>query len=93
MIHVINCYRLILIAQAINTFRPDNIIHLAAESHLDCSIDGRSVFIQENVVGTLVLLESALAYWRNLNQADQKLFRFHHVSTDEVYGDLKDCGL
>src|ERR1041385_3776110 len=78
-------------AEVFSTFDPDALIHLAAESHVDRSIDGPAEFINTNVVGTYVLLEVALAHWRKLGKrADQ--FRFHHVSTDEVYGALKDEG-
>src|ERR1041384_3031715 len=80
-----------VIAEIFSTFGPDALIHLAAESHVDRSIDGPAEFINTNVVGTYVLLEVALAHWRKLGKrADQ--FRFHHVSTDEVYGALKDEG-
>ncbi len=67
-----------------HTYRPDAVMHLAAESHVDRSIDGPGEFIRTNVVGTCTLLESALAYWRDTKTA----FRFHHVSTDEVFGSL-----
>lgn len=69
--------------------RPDAVMHLAAESHVDRSIDGPAAFIETNFVGTYNLLESARAYWRELEQEAQARFRFHHVSTDEVYGDLE----
>ncbi len=75
----------------LNEFRPDALMHLAAESHVDRSIDGPSAFIQTNVVGTAVLLECATEYWRRLDQRDS--FRFLHVSTDEVYGSLGPEGL
>jgi len=68
--------------------QPDGIIHLAAESHVDRSIDGPGEFIQTNVVGTYSLLEAARAYWMQLENTRKVAFRFHHVSTDEVYGDL-----
>lgn len=70
--------------------KPDVIMHLAAESHVDRSIDGPGDFIQTNIVGTYSLLESARAYWLSLDDKGQKKFRFHHISTDEVYGDLED---
>ncbi len=73
--------------------RPDAVMHLAAESHVDRSITGASDFIQTNIVGTFVLLEAARAYWSNLNADAQDLFRFLHVSTDEVYGELGETGL
>lgn len=68
--------------------RPDAIIHLAAESHVDRSIDQPADFIQSNIVGTYQLLESSLAYWKTLGEKGRSDFRFHHVSTDEVYGAL-----
>ncbi|HXP97395.1 MAG TPA: dTDP-glucose 4,6-dehydratase [Telmatospirillum sp.] len=71
------------------THHPDAVMHLAAESHVDRSIDGPGQFIQTNVVGTYTLLDAALAYWRGLtDQAKKESFRFHHISTDEVYGSL-----
>lgn len=73
--------------------KPDAIMHLAAESHVDRSIEGPAAFVQTNVVGTCVLLEAALAYWRGLSGAKRAAFRFHHVSTDEVYGSLGATGL
>jgi dTDP-glucose 4,6-dehydratase len=73
--------------------RPDAIIHLAAESHVDRSIDGPAAFVQTNLVGTSVILDCALAYWRTLDSAGRERFRFHHVSTDEVYGSLGPQGL
>jgi len=76
-------------AAAISGFEPDAIMNLAAESHVDRSIDGPSPFIQTNVIGTFTLLQSARAYWEGLSGTDKDAFRFHHVSTDEVYGDLK----
>lgn len=69
-------------------FRPQAIMHLAAESHVDRSIDGPAAFIQTNIVGTYSLLEATRAYWGTLPAAEREAFRFHHVSTDEVYGDL-----
>jgi dTDP-glucose 4,6-dehydratase len=69
--------------------KPDAVMHLAAESHVDRSIDGPSEFIQTNIVGTYTLLESARKYWGELSQEKKAEFRFHHVSTDEVYGDLE----
>jgi len=77
------------IKRIINNFQPDIVMHLAAESHVDRSIDGPGEFIQTNIVGTYVLLEEARDYWTGLEQSDQANFRFHHVSTDEVYGDLE----
>ena len=69
-------------------FQPDAIMHLAAESHVDRSIDGPAAFVQTNVVGTQVLLDAALAYWNRLPGARKDAFRFHHISTDEVFGSL-----
>lgn len=69
-------------------FAPHAIMHLAAESHVDRSIDGPAEFIETNIVGTYSLLEAARAYWAKLPAAEREAFRFHHVSTDEVYGDL-----
>lgn len=70
--------------------QPDAVMHLAAESHVDRSIDGPRDFIQTNIVGTYTLLEIAREYWQNLDRTRASSFRFHHVSTDEVYGDLED---
>lgn len=72
--------------------RPDAVIHLAAESHVDRSIDGPAPFVDTNIVGTFALLEAALSYWQGLDPADRALFRFVHVSTDEVYGSLGPHG-
>lgn len=69
--------------------KPDAIIHLAAESHVDRSIDGPAAFIETNIVGTYALLEAARQYWQSMRADRRKKFRFHHVSTDEVYGDLE----
>lgn len=69
-------------------YRPDVVMHLAAESHVDRSIDGPAAFIQTNIVGTHTLLDAALAYWRSLPNRSRDAFRFHHVSTDEVFGSL-----
>jgi len=70
-------------------YQPDIVMHLAAESHVDRSIDGPGEFIQTNIVGTYVLLEEARDYWGRLDNDKKDGFRFHHVSTDEVYGDLE----
>jgi dTDP-glucose 4,6-dehydratase len=70
-------------------FQPDIIMHLAAESHVDRSIEGPADFIETNIVGTYQLLEAARAYWGQLPSDKKKIFRFHHISTDEVYGDLE----
>lgn len=77
----------------LESFAPDGVIHLAAESHVDRSIDGPGDFIQTNVVGTFNLLEECRHYWQNLKDDRKKTFRFHHVSTDEVYGSLGENGL
>lgn len=69
--------------------QPDRVMHLAAESHVDRSIDGPAAFIETNVMGTYHLLEAARQYWSSLDEARQSAFRFHHISTDEVYGDLE----
>ena len=74
------------------TERPDAILHLAAESHVDRSIDGAAPFIQTNLVGTWTLLEAALSYWRSCDAAFQGAFRFQHISTDEVFGSLGPTG-
>ena len=74
--------------QAINQHQPDKIMHLAAESHVDRSIDGPAEFIQTNIIGTYNLLEASKLYWRKLPEEKKQSFRFHHISTDEVYGDL-----
>lgn len=70
-------------------FQPHAIMHLAAESHVDRSIDGPADFIQTNIVGTYSLLEATRAYWHTLGEPERRAFRFHHISTDEVYGDLQ----
>ena len=69
--------------------KPDAIMHLAAESHVDRSIDGPAAFIETNIVGTYTLLEAARQYWNGLDAERRENFRFHHISTDEVYGDLE----
>ncbi|WP_135081356.1 dTDP-glucose 4,6-dehydratase [Terasakiella sp. SH-1] len=86
------CDRLAL-GQAFREFQPDAIMHLAAESHVDRSIDGPSAFIETNLVGTYILLEAVREYWLQLSEESQKAFRFHHISTDEVYGSLGKTGL
>jgi dTDP-glucose 4,6-dehydratase len=77
------------IRRVFNEYQPDIVMHLAAESHVDRSIDGPGEFIQTNIVGTYVLLEEARDYWSNIDDSKKEAFRFHHVSTDEVYGDLE----
>lgn len=74
-------------------FSPDAVMHLAAESHVDRSIDGPAAFIETNIVGTYTLLESARQYWSSLTGDQKNAFRFHHISTDEVYGALGPTGL
>lgn len=69
--------------------RPDRVMHLAAESHVDRSITGPAAFVETNVIGTYTLLEAARQYWSQLDAEQQTAFRFHHISTDEVYGDLE----
>lgn len=76
------------LAELFATHQPDAVMHLAAESHVDRSIDGPAAFIQANVVGTYSLLEAARNYWQGLPAQRKSAFRFHHISTDEVYGDL-----
>jgi len=86
------CDRL-AVENAFSGFSPDAIMHLAAESHVDRSIDGPSAFVQTNIVGTATLLEVATAYWKKLPASSQAQFRFQHISTDEVYGSLGSEGL
>ena len=80
------------VARVFERHRPDAVLHLAAESHVDRSIDGSAPFIQTNIVGTYTLLEAARVYWRRLPRAARERFRFLHVSTDEVYGSLGPDG-
>jgi dTDP-glucose 4,6-dehydratase len=80
------------IGALLREFDPDAVLHLAAESHVDRSIDGPADFIKTNVAGTYVLLETALAHWRSLPAKRAAQFRFHHVSTDEVFGSLGVAG-
>ena len=79
--------------QVFREAQPDAIMHLAAESHVDRSIDGPAAFIDTNILGTYTLLEAARAYWSALPEPRKQAFRFHHVSTDEVYGALGPTGL
>ncbi len=72
---------------------PDAVMHLAAESHVDRSIDGPGTFIETNLVGTFTMLEAARGHWSRLPAAEKQAFRFHHISTDEVYGTLGETGL
>lgn len=77
------------IENAFENFQPNLIMHLAAESHVDRSIDGPAEFINTNIVGTYTLLEAARKYWQSLEENKKSTFKFHHISTDEVYGDLE----
>lgn len=81
------------VSKAIMSFDPDIVVHLAAESHVDRSIEGPQAFIDTNVVGTLVMLQASMAHFKALSAERVKQFRFHHVSTDEVFGSLGDDGL
>jgi len=80
------------IERVFNKYQPDAIMHLAAESHVDRSIDGPADFIMTNIVGTYNLLDVSKQYWSSLETDKKEQFRFHHVSTDEVYGDLETTG-
>ena len=81
------------VVEAFQSFRPDRVMHLAAESHVDRSITGAGEFVQTNVVGTFTLLEATRHYWGGLSEDNKAAFRFLHVSTDEVYGSLGETGL
>lgn len=81
------------VAALLDAEQPDAIMHLAAESHVDRSIDGPMAFVETNIVGTAILLQAALRYWRSLKGARKEQFRFHHISTDEVFGSLGAAGL
>lgn len=78
--------------KAFSTHQPAVVMHLAAESHVDRSISGPGAFVQSNIVGTFNMLEAAREYWTSLAEGDKKAFRFHHISTDEVFGTLGDSG-
>ncbi len=80
------------IAKLLEKYQPRGIMHLAAESHVDRSIDGPAAFIHANITGTYTLLDAARSYWNGLDETGQKAFRFHHISTDEVYGSLGPSG-
>ena len=80
------------LSEVFATHRPDAVLHLAAESHVDRSIDGPAEFIQTNVVGTFTLLQEALRHWKSLDEVAAREFRFLHVSTDEVFGSLGSTG-
>ena len=86
-----NCANIInfdAVTEQFSNFQPDLVMHLAAESHVDRSIDGPAAFIQTNLIGTFTLLEASRQYYATLDEERKKRFRFHHISTDEVYGDL-----
>ncbi|MDX5593401.1 dTDP-glucose 4,6-dehydratase [Pseudovibrio sp. SPO723] len=76
------------VARIVHDFTPDRIMHLAAESHVDRSIDGPGAFVETNVLGTFNMLQAALGYWTSLDESGKKSFLFHHISTDEVFGSL-----
>ncbi len=80
----------IALDQLFKSFQPDAVMHLAAESHVDRSITGSAAFVETNIIGTYQLLEAARYYWNALSEDKKPAFRFHHISTDEVYGDLED---
>lgn len=80
------------VAATIESFQPEIVAHLAAESHVDRSIDGPSAFIETNLVGTFTMLQQVLAYWQGLDGERKAAFRFHHISTDEVFGSLGENG-
>ncbi|QHS09779.1 dTDP-glucose 4,6-dehydratase [Sinimarinibacterium sp. NLF-5-8] len=80
------------LARVFAQYQPDGVLHLAAESHVDRSIDGPAAFIDTNIVGTFRLLEATLAHWQTLSAEQRQAFRFHHISTDEVYGTLGSEG-
>ncbi|MEG1854600.1 MAG: dTDP-glucose 4,6-dehydratase [Acinetobacter sp.] len=79
----------IALDQLFESFKPDAVMHLAAESHVDRSITGPAAFVETNIIGTYQLLEATRHYWNGLNENKKQAFRFHHISTDEVYGDLE----
>ena len=81
------------VAKVFSDFQPDAVMHLAAESHVDRSIDGPAAFIQTNILGTFTLLDTATAYWRTMAPEAKEAFRFHHISTDEVFGSLGSDGM
>ena len=83
----------VLVENLFEKYQPTAVMHLAAESHVDRSITGAADFINTNINGTFVLLEAARKYWSRLEKGQQNKFRFHHISTDEVYGSLDDGGL
>ena len=79
----------VVLERIFHEFQPDSVMHLAAESHVDRSITGPAAFIETNIIGTYQLLEAARHYWNGLSEDKKQAFRFHHISTDEVYGDLE----
>jgi dTDP-glucose 4,6-dehydratase len=81
------------VGRVFSQYQPDGVMHLAAESHVDRSIDGPADFIETNIIGTYTLLEAARSYWYSLPEARKVGFRFHHISTDEVFGSLTETGL
>lgn len=81
------------VRSAFEQYSPDVVMHLAAESHVDRSIDGPGIFIETNVLGTYTMLQEALRHWRGLDPERAGQFRFHHISTDEVFGSLGDTGM
>jgi dTDP-glucose 4,6-dehydratase len=81
------------VGRAFSDFQPDGVIHLAAESHVDRSIDGPAIFVSTNIGGSHVMLQAALDYWRSLSPSRREAFRYLHVSTDEVFGSLGPTGL
>src|SRR5207248_10537754 len=81
-----------LVGELLRSFEPDAVLHLAAESHVDRSIDGPGAFIKTNIEGTYALLEAARDYWQGLSLERGRTFRFHHVSTDDVFGSLGPHG-
>lgn len=83
----------VAVTRAIREFRPQVITHLAAESHVDRSLDGPAAFVETNILGTFQMLNAARAYWQGLEPTEQAAFRFHHISTDEVFGSLGETGL
>ena len=85
------CDRL-AVEKALSDFRPDVVMHLAAESHVDRSIDGPAAFVETNLVGTFTMLDVSLSYWRKFSAKSAKNFKFMHISTDEVFGSLEDEG-
>jgi len=86
----VNINDMVAVTELFKTYKPEAIMHLAAESHVDRSIDGPTAFIETNIIGTFNLLAASKLYWETLTGDAKNSFRFHHVSTDEVYGDLSE---